>query len=336
MTDTAFVELLDRLAEAGPTELNQILEQALTSRSRQLLLQDALAFYGLLEAARIPIDRTRERADWLRAVRRGQPDATGRSGWLLQRSRRDDPANKQNKRRDIDQLRQALNGLNELEQVPDPVEDFVRRSGVSAEELNRHLPPRASRNEDRVAEPNKPRMRSVVAATAGTLTLLVAAFIILTAALSWMPASPPSPAITWAMADERMGANYEGPIYRGLAQRAPPETAYAAAAAAGEIKSAWTALRTHRHTFLRDQPAFDSRGITVARTLFEHARRYEALPISIRGEAVYGLAVTAWIDGDADGARRFLADSSIAFSAAADRGTAMVRAISGTLDSDSD
>lgn len=342
MTDTAFVELLDRLAEAGPTELNQILEQALISRSRQQLLREALAFYGLFEAARIPIDRTRERAAWLRAVRQGQHDASGRSGWLLHRSgdnatkAPDADTGSTHQPRDVASLRRALTNLRELDHEVESIQDFTRRSGVSASELDRYTPIRSGPHEDRVAEPHKHRMRKLAAAGTGTVTLLVAAAIVLTATLSWVPSSPPSPAITWVMGDERMAANYEGPVYRGFTQHAPPETAYAARAAAAEIKTAWTTLRTHRHTFLREQPAFDSRGITVARSLFEHARSYEAAPISILGEAAYGLAVTAWIDGDPHLARQFLADSSIAFSVAVDRGAAMAQALSRALDSNSE
>jgi hypothetical protein len=340
VTDTDFVLLVDRLREASAEEVSVMISSAIGDPLRQSLLEEAIEFYGLLSTRHVvwseAIDDPKERhqiARELIALRALTPMGRETPGWLRQclgRTDRgfgalDETANKgsDHARRLAEVERQLLR----LESESPTLSGLERYSGFSMDEIDAALPDirqahdergkRGAAREGGVREARVDRIGTASRPAPARRALLAGGLvaIVLLATLPVLSAVTTPPAVSWATADSRRAANGAAPAARGLND--------AEAWSSVDVRNGWAALLGSRRTFLGLFPRFDESGIERAMAHFERAGRYAEAPAATRGEALYGIAVAAWLAGDSAYARVTVSDPAVSFSAAAARAEAL-------------
>lgn len=222
-------------------------------------------------------------------------------------------------------------------------EGFERLTGISMDELDAELPdpdgppdrvreraPNADRQRadrqradrqhaDRrhaghrhAPQPKRGRTRVLV----GVLALLG----LLATLLPWVSDLATDPAVAWIEVDTNLpeiGASTSRGVEDADSDIGADQDVGTRIAIAS-LDSAWAVLRGGRSTWLGLFPRYDPTHVARASELFEEASRYGVADATIRGEAVYGVAVTAWLTGHPELAAAALSDPAIPFSEMAD------------------
>lgn len=253
-----------------------------------------------------------------------------------------------------------------LEQESPVIDRFEELSGISLQELNAELPeaetgglggggshwplPRvreAATQSDRPAASGLPASASgkpirPASARRGRTYLLVAVVVLMGLAvplLTLVSRVVTPPAVAWIESESgppgiRVNAASRGAdVSRADATTDANSTTgkgetTAEATAIAVIDSAWTVLAGARHTWLGLFPRYDSEQVARAAQLFEDGSRYGMTDATVRGEAVYGVAVTAWLAGNHELAIAALREPAITYTETADSAEEMLREIS--------
>lgn len=320
MTDREFLDGLDRLRKAGHADVVRLIEAATGESWRRELLRDAAAFYAPAAGGEpMPSGDAEAAARQFLTLRAMAPARDDGERWLRSALSKVGADLSPEARARLDRVHRDLERLAREA----PVEaSFMRLTGMSLEEVTGVLPT-SDRDTVResgtaagaVATPSaRNRIRRAAVSTVAGLALIAST------ALWYLGSNPTSP-VDFFASEPRFdeGYSFPGPgALRGEVRPGTDMTEPAVEAASRLLRDGWDALRAARRSRPLGRNFFDSADLRAAEDAFRRAGAYARAPADIRGEALYGLAVTAWLQEDLERARALAADTLISWSPAAD------------------